>query len=297
MNTPQPGILLPPPPLARFLTIGLRPAADSRDGLRTLREIVDGEHAVVGLGLSLVRAMKGGVEGLRAFPPLSHAGVEIPSTPCDLWVWLRGTDRGELFHQSRGIERALGGAFHVTQTVDAFQYLEGRDLTGYVDGTENPTGERAEEVAIVHGRGKALEGSSFVAAQQWVHQFDAFEAMPSQDQDHSIGRRRSTNEEIAAAPASAHIRRTAQESFNPPAFILRRSMPWTAGQEGGLMFVAFGASLDPFEALLRRMIGLEDGVVDSLFRFTRPVTGGYYWCPAMREGGLDLSLLGVQESA
>ena len=45
------------------------------------------------------------------------------------------------------------------------------------------------------------------------------------------------------------------------------------------MFVAFGKSLDAFEAQMRRMAGEEDGIVDACFRFSRPLSGGYYWCP------------------
>ncbi len=59
------------------------------------------------------------------------------------------------------------------------------------------------------------------------------------------------------------------------------------------MFVAFGKSPDAFEALLGRMTGQEDGIVDGLFRFTRPVSGGYFWCPPVRDGNLDLSALGI----
>lgn len=115
--------------------------------------------------------------------------------------------------------------------------------------------------------------------------------MPPDDRDLCIGRRRRDNEEIDDAPESAHVKRTAQESFTPPAFVLRRSMPWTEGPRGGLLFVAFATSFDPFEAQLRRMVGIEDGIVDALFRFTRPQSGAYFWCPAMRAGRLDLSPL------
>jgi putative iron-dependent peroxidase len=49
------------------------------------------------------------------------------------------------------------------------------------------------------------------------------------------------------------LKRTAQESFTPQAFVVRRSMPWAKGLRGGLNFVAFGKSFDNFEARLRRM--------------------------------------------
>jgi putative iron-dependent peroxidase len=116
--------------------------------------------------------------------------------------------------------------------------------------------------------------------------------MPAEQQDLSIGRHRVGNAEIDDAPRSAHVKRTAQESFTPAAFVLRRSMPWANGLEAGLQFVAFGHSLDAFEALLRRMTGGEDGITDALFGFTRPVTGAYYWCPPASDGRLDLRAIG-----
>ena len=67
------------------------------------------------------------------------------------------------------------------------------------------------------------------------------------------------------------------------------SMPWVDGQRARLMFVAFGASFDAFEAQMRRMAGIDDGVTDALFRFTQPLTGAYFWCPPVRRGKVDFS--------
>ena len=293
MSTAQPGILLPVPPFARYLTFSLKPDAEPRGSLRALRDATDGERWVVGLGLSTVLALGAEVEDLWPFPNLIGPGFDIPATNGGLWVWIRGDDRGEIFHQSRRIERMLAGAFELEQAIDAFRYLDGRDLTGYEDGTENPRGEDAEAAAIVRGGTAGLEGSSFVAVQQWLHRLDCFEAMSPEERDNVIGRHRAGNEEIEDAPPSAHVKRTAQESFEPAAFVVRRSMPWADGRRAGLVFVAFGASLGAFEAQLRRMAGLEDGIADALFKFTRPVSGAYYWCPGIRRGRLDLSALGL----
>ncbi len=129
--------------------------------------------------------------------------------------------------------------------------------------------------------------------QRWVHDTARFERLGPAERDLAVGRRLATNEEIADAPSSAHVKRSAQESFDPPAFMVRRSMPWGSVSEHGLYFVAYGASLDPFERVLRRMAGHEDGVLDGLLAFTRPVTGGYYWCPPVDGSRLDLRALGV----
>ena len=89
------------------------------------------------------------------------------------------------------------------------------------------------------------------------------------------------------------MKRTAQESFDPTAFIVRRSMPWADACRAGLVFVAFGNSFDAFDALLRRMVGAEDGIVDALFTFTRPISGSYLWCPPMDNRRLDLRRVGL----
>ncbi|MCK4579528.1 MAG: Dyp-type peroxidase [Candidatus Marinimicrobia bacterium] len=293
MSNYQIGILEPVPQFSRYLAFSVEPDLDPQGSLAALQKIVDGDKIVVGLGESLVRALDGDIVGLRAFPQQVGAGIEVPSTPAALWCWLRGDDRGVLVHTARQIENAISQAFVLEEVIDGFQYRDSRDLTGYEDGTENPQDEAAIEAAVCSGQGTGLDGSSFVAVQQWVHDLDYFESLPTMERDHIIGRRQSDNEELDDAPDSAHVKRTAQESFDPEAFVLRRSMPWADQHGEGLVFVAFGHSFDAFEALLQRMVGAEDGITDGLFRFTRPVSGRYFWCPPMKAGQLDLSAVGV----
>jgi len=289
----QEGILAEVPANAAYLSFSLRPGSDPIDALKDLAELCDGNNHVVGLGEPLLLAMGKSVAGLKSCPSISMPGNNIPSTQQALWVWLRGHDQGELLHESRRIEGMLGDDFILTANINAFMYQDSRDLSGYIDGTENPKDEEAVAAATVSEKQDGLNGSSFVAVQQWIHDFDKFQEMTRQEQDNCFGRRASDNEEFDDAPESAHVKRTAQESFEPEAFVVRRSMPWSDGQQAGLVFVAFGHSFDAFEAQLNRMAGKDDGIMDALFKFTRPVTGSYFWCPPMKQGKLDLSLIGL----
>ena len=293
MDNVQSGILAPPPRLACYLTFSLKSHGAVAPAISSLLDIVDGNKVVLGFGYPVVGALNRQIDGLRIFPSFFGSGLALPSTPSALWFWVRANDRGQLLHLARKITDTIAPAFDRESILDAFVYDTGRDLTGYEDGTENPKGDKAVAAGIVQGKGQGMDGSSFVAVQKWVHDFAGFAKLSSKEQDDSIGRRRTDNEELADAPPSAHVKRTAQESFNPEAFVLRRSMPWGNGTEGGLNFVAFGKSFDAFEAQLKRMVGAEDGIVDGIFQYTRPVTGSYFWCPPMRGGRLDLRALGL----
>ena len=280
--------------LARIQVFALGDAAaDPRPGLRAACAQLALPTSVLGFGQPLCARLGASVPGLRPFPALSGAGVAVPSTQGALLCVLGGDDRGELVHASRALRAALGEAFTPVELIDAFTYREGRDLTGYLDGTENPTGDAALAAVAITGQGAGLDGGSFVALQRWAHDLSAFEKKSQAQRDAAIGRDLATNSELADAPASAHVKRAAQESFEPPAFVLRRSMPFASPSEEGLAFVAYGADLDRYEHVLRRMLGLEDGVVDALFGFSRPHSGGYYFCPPVHEARLDLRALAL----
>lgn len=291
MNTPQPGILAPALEHGRFIEFSMLPGRDPGPVLEALATMELGEQFVMGLGPALIQGLGHSPaplpSSLRSFPDMAGPRCAVPSTQRDIWCWVRGDDRGRNVHGARAVARALAPAFQPVSVVDGFTHRGGRDLSGYVDGTGNPVAEAAVAAAI------AEDGSSFVAVQQWRHDLDQFDRLEQSVRDDIIGRRLSDNVEFEGAPPSAHVKRTAQESFAPEAFILRRSLPWADATGEGLMFVAFGHSLDAFEVQLRRMCGLDDGITDGLFRFTQPLTGSYFWCPPTVGGCLDLRTIGI----
>jgi putative iron-dependent peroxidase len=293
MQYAQKGILAEVPPHSRYVLYDLPPGIHAKDALKELLEVDVSAELLIALGPSLVFGAGGAIEGLHAHPPMVGPGISVPSTPFSMLAWHRGTDRGDLVLASRELEDDLAAFFEAKEVIDSFRYMEGRDLTGHLDGTENPKGAKAMEAALVSGAGEGMDDSSFVALQKWEHDLDEFFDVDEKERDLIVGRRIDDDTEIEDAPETAHVKRTEQESFEPPAFMLRRSMPWADEDGEGLVFFAFGRSFDAFEAILRRMVGLDDGIVDALFDFTHPTLGAYFWCPPVRDGVLDLSALGI----
>lgn len=270
---------------ARYIVLDVPPDLAASDIAQRLSELPIDEHLIVGIGEPFTRALAREIAGLRTFPAMSGPGCAVPSTQGALLLIARGSDHGVTLQMIQKALATLGRGLRIVEDVVAFRHLEGRDLSGYEDGTENPTGEDAIAAALTP------QGDSFVAVQRWIHDLGGFEKMSPAERDHVFGRNRETNDELADAPDSAHVKRSAQEDFEPPAFMVRRSMPYGSVTEHGLYFVAYARSLDPFEQVMRRMVGGDDGVVDGLFRFSRPVSGGYYWCPPVAGARLDLRSL------
>ncbi|MCB1646638.1 MAG: Dyp-type peroxidase, partial [Pseudomonadales bacterium] len=241
----QQGILAPVPAVSRYLFLSLPVDAEWEPLRDTLESIVDGNSIVAGFGKSLVDLAAGRIRALREAPVYAHGGIAIAAQPWALLLWLRGDDQGDLVNLTLQIQSALDGLAEIGEIIDGFRYRDSRDLSGYIDGTENPDGEDALAAAFDEA------GNSFLAVQRWEHDLTWFHALDEAQQDEVFGRHKATNEEFDA-PDSAHVKRAAQEDFSPEAFMLRRSMPWADPSGEGLVFVSFGNSFYAFDAVMRR---------------------------------------------
>jgi putative iron-dependent peroxidase len=176
--------------------------------------------------------------------------------------------------------RELGGIATVSEETSSWPYQHDRDLTGFIDGTENPPVDEAAGVAVVPDGPGA--GGSHVVAMRWVHDLAAFHRLAVAEQEATIGRTKPDSVELDAKPPTAHISRVVIEEDGEELEIYRRSAPYGRVQELGLYFVAFSADRTRFDKMLARMFGTAgDGVHDHLTDFTKPVSGSYYFAPSL----------------
>jgi putative iron-dependent peroxidase len=242
---------------------------------------------IVGLGASLAQRLGCGPAGLHDLAPIGAPPHGFVSTPGDLWLFVPAASESLAFDAAQSLITRLAAAFVPIEANALFRHRDGRDLTGFRDGTENPVGDAAIDTALV--REAPFAGGGFALVQRFVHRHAAFGQLPVSEQSLVMGRERESDEEIETAPLTAHVKRTAQEDYTPAAFMWRRSMPWGTPLRHGLQFIAFMADLDRADRMLRKMAGLEDGITDALLDYTVAETGAYYFCPPMQEGVLDLA--------
>jgi putative iron-dependent peroxidase len=165
----------------------------------------------------------------------------------------------------------------VAEETSSWPYHHDRDLTGFIDGTENPSLIDAPELAVI-GEGKPGAGGTVLLLQKWPHDSRAWEALSDADQERVIGRRKLDSVELEDKPADSHVASTDQDRFGK---IFRRNMPYGTVTGHGTMFVGFSADQQTLAAMLESMAGLNGGTRDALTRYTRPLTGAYYFIPSI----------------
>jgi putative iron-dependent peroxidase len=200
----------------------------------------------------------------------------MPATQHDAVLWLAGATYDVVFDEARGAIAALEPVARVAVETSSWPYRHDRDLTGFIDGTENPSLARAPEIALIPP-GAPGGGGSVLLLQRWAHDAEAWEALPVAAQQTAMGRTKDDSIELEPKPANSHIARTDQDDFG---HIFRRNMPYGTVTAHGTMFVGFSADQAPLARMVDNMAGL-DGPRDELTFFTTPETGAYYFVPAI----------------
>jgi putative iron-dependent peroxidase len=208
------------------------------------------------------------------------AGIEgfvMPATQHDAVLWISGGSYDVVFDVARAAIAALGDLATVGEETSSWSYHHDLDLTGFIDGTENPTLVEALGVVAVPD-GSAGAGGSTLLLQKWRHDATVWEALGVERQEEVIGRRKADSVELDPKPADSHVASTDQDTFGK---ILRRNMAYGTVTDHGTMFVGFAAAREPLQAMLESMAGLKSGARDALTRYTSPVSGAYYVTPSI----------------
>ena len=289
---PQFGIFAQGTHAHHFLEFDLRPgvtptqAVSSFRRLRTPDVSAGGVNLVVAFGADAWREVAPAEtpESLQRFRGVvGTEGRGAPAAQHDAWMWISGSAPDVTFDHARAATRAVADVADLAAEQPGFTYHEGRDETGFVDGTANPPVRRAADVALVPP-GEPGQGGSHVLAMRWVHDLDAFDRLPTREQEGVIGRTKPDSVELSEAerPPTAHISRVQIEAGGQELEIFRRSVPYGVVDEHGLYFVAFSADPSRFDRMLAHMFGTAgDGVRDRLTDFSRPASGAYYFAPSL----------------
>ena len=204
-------------------------------------------------------------------------GFVMPSTQHDALVWLSGSAYDVVFDMARSVVHNLADQASLGEETSSWSYRHDRDLTGFIDGSENPTLLDAPTAALVP-EGVPGAAGTVLLLQKWKHKVTEWESLPIDQQERIIGRTKSDSTELEDKASDSHVARTDQDEYGN---IFRRNMPYGSVDDHGTMFVGLSADQKRLSRMLDSMAGLVTGTRDALTRFTQPLTGAYYFVPSV----------------
>ncbi len=222
---------------------------------------------------------------LHPFKELQGERHRALSTPGDLLFHIRSAQTDVCFELAAQIMERLAGSVTVIDEVHGFKYFDDRDLLGFVDGTENPTGPAATAAVVVGDEDRPFAGSSYVIVQKYLHDMAAWNHLSVEAQEAAIGRRKLSNVELSddAKPSNSHVAlNTIVDADGTQRQILRDNMAFgSIGQgEFGTYFIGYAATPSVIERMLENMfIGNPPGNYDRVLDFSRAVSGSLFFVP------------------
>jgi putative iron-dependent peroxidase len=300
LQGPEPqAVLTPLTESAIFLVLTVDPGAE--DGVRDLLADVSGLRrsvgfripegglsCVVGLGSGLWDRLFGGPRpaGLHPFPEFAGPRHTALATPGDLLFHIRAHRLDLCFELAERLMNRLIGCAQVVDEVHGFRSFDERDLLGFVDGTENPEGAAALAAVAIGDEDPEFAGGSYVVVQKYLHDLDAWDALPVEEQERAIGRTKLSDIELPddVKPANSHVAlNTIIDDNGEQRQIVRFNMPFgsVGAREFGTYFIGYARTPDVIEQMLKNMfIGEPPGNYDRILDFSRAVTGNLFFVPS-----------------
>jgi porphyrinogen peroxidase len=287
MYTPQAGIFALGTSSHVYLEFDLLDAKNSKEfasaisAIREPRTTTGGVNLVIGFRPELWRELvpDDAPVGVKGFNKEIQGieGFVMPDTQHDALLWLSSSAYDVVFDMARTVIRDLAGQASLAEETSSWSYRHDRDLTGFIDGSENPTLLDAPSEALLP-EGVPGAAGSVLLLQKWKHKVAEWEALPIDQQERIMGRTKLDSIELENKPSDSHVARTDQDEFGK---IFRRNMPYGKIDDHGTVFVGFSADQKRLSRMLDSMAGLMTGTRDALTRFTQPLTGSYYFVPSV----------------
>lgn len=294
MSTPQPGIFVEGSRSHFFLEYQLSDGVTPEKLQQQLGEAIVALSQCDGGGINIVWAFSADCwrllgraqpSGLKSFQPVGEGDKVAPATQRSIFVWIHGDNHSDNFDTALRVTGLLEGIARLELEVNGFVYKDSRDLTGFIDGTENPKEQGRQKVALIP-EGQTGAGGSFVLSQQWQHQLKPFHALPENEQEKVIGRTKADSIELDddAMPENSHVSRSDVKIDGVAQKLYRRSVPYGGVRDHGLYFLAFSCEIERYDRILASMFGESgDGVRDRITDFSTPLSGNYWFSPSRDE--------------
>src|SRR6201995_787874 len=197
MYTPQAGIFALGTSSHAYLEFDILDAKKSKQfastisAIREPRTTTGGVNFVIGFRPELWRDVipEDAPPGVAGFNKAIQGteGFVMPATQHDALVWLSGSAYDLVFDMARSVIRDLADSVSLEEETSSWSYRHDHDLTGFIDGSENPSLLEAPVDALLP-QGVPGAAGSILLLQKWKHKTTDWESLSEDQQENVMGR-------------------------------------------------------------------------------------------------------------
>lgn len=220
---------------------------------------------------------------LENFVPVAGEKHTAIATRGDLHFHIRGDSPSICYDMASAVYDVLKEVAISVEEIHGFRYWDGRSILGFVDGTENPRGEKRAFFGLIGDEDPVYKGGSYLFVQKYIHDLNAFKSLSVEQQEKVFGRHKWSDVEMPEniKPSNSH---SALANVGDDLKIIRDNMPFgnMSTNEMGTYFIAYASTFTTVKKMLNNMfIGSPEGNYDRLLDFSTPKTGSLFYVPSV----------------
>lgn len=222
--------------------------------------------------------------GLQAFPEFTSEQFAINHSTADLLIQIR-SDRADVNHIAlQQIYQLIENQVDIVEHLSGFRYLDGRQLTGFVDAPVNPRGQLRRQTALITGTTcPVFAGGSYLHFYRLSLVQKLWSQLSSAQQEEIMGYQKVDGKVALNTPLNKNSHLACHQRAEQSAgSILQQNMPFATLQLQGALQLSFSADSQVFSAHWRQRLGLNvEGAYDRLLDFCRIDLAAAFFVPSL----------------
>jgi len=224
--------------------------------------------------------------GLQPFYPMTVDDVLMPAVPYDVLLHVRA-DRYDVLHLAvQQCYQLLAPHLELVEQTHCFRFMDGRDLTGFIDQPQAPRGRLKRQLALIDDSAQPQHAQgSYLHYQRYRLDLTRWQQLTQEQQEQIMGQYKLDGQRLQLAqlqPQSHAVRAASQQANNEFYPLVYQNMPFGQLKTQGLVVLAFSADPDAYRQHLQRRLG--DGDVqqyDLLLDYVQADSGAAFFAPSI----------------
>ncbi len=222
-------------------------------------------------------------ENFQACPDLASEHVAVSYTMADLLIQVRSDRQDVNYIALQQIYQLIHGHVEVLEQLSGFRYLDGRQLTGFVDAPLNPRGQLKRKVALIDAKVcPTFAGGSYVFFYRWLLDHKIWSQLSTAQQEAIMGYAKlEAKTGLASGHENSHLG-CWEAAHAEGALILQQNMAYATLQLQGAISLNFSADSSALTTYWQQRFAVHaDRIADPLLDFCQLDLASAFFVPSL----------------